>query len=202
MNPRLVAAALLLAASPLQAQDVGDTTPGRHFLGSSAFVLANAVLDDAPDFYQLNLGYRLTDRDVVSLEAITCKYTAPLGIPYGPSQGAAEEEYPGYVREFGLGVAYQRFLWRDVYSALHATPLLKRYVDEQGEGIQNGVQLFLALRAGYHLRLLHDRLFLEPSVAVTYWPISTNAPPAFAEKDDRWPNYFLFEPGLHFGVNF
>lgn len=39
--------------------------------------------------------------------------------------GAEEEEYPGSVREYGLGVAYQRFLWKDAYTAVHALPLLK-----------------------------------------------------------------------------
>ncbi len=194
----LLGAALLLGASSLVAQD-GDR---RHFLGSSAFVLANPLLADPPDFYQLNFGYRLTVRDVFSVEFITWKYTAPLGIPYGPDFGSADEEYPGYVREFGMGVAYQRFIWRGAYAAAHATPLVKRYVGEDGQRLQSGFQLFLALRAGYHVPLLGNRLFLEPSIAFTHWPISTNAPAAFAERDGRWPNYFLFEPGFHFGVKF
>ncbi len=52
------------------------------------------------------------------------------------------------------------------------------------------------------MKLSRDRFFIEPSIPFTHWPISTNAPAAFAEKDSRWPNYFLFEPGLHFGVKF
>jgi hypothetical protein len=50
--------------------------------------------------------------------------------------------------------------------------------------------------------LFGGRFFLEPSVAVTHWPIDRNAPVDFATVDDRWPSYFLFEPGLHFGVKF
>lgn len=195
----LACAALFLVA-PLQAQDL-DRPFRRHFVGTSAFVLAN-LLPDPPDFYQLNYGYWLSRRDIVSIEAITWKYDAPLGIPYGPSFDSPEEEYPGHVRAHGLGVAYQRLLWRDFYSGVHVASMRQRYFDESDVGIQNGFQLFLVLRFGYHVRLLHDRLFLEPSVAFTHWPVNTNAPPAFAEKDRKWPSYFLFEPGFHVGRKF
>lgn len=197
-----LAATILLAAAPLQAQDAGDPAGRRHFLGSSSFMLANALLDDPPDFYQLNYGYWLTSRDVISVEAITWKYDAPLGIAYGSSMGSADERYPGYVREYGLGVAYQRFLWRALYSGVHAAPMRQHYMDESGSTIQKGFQLFLTLRAGYHVKLLQDRFFLEPSIAFTHWPVNTNVPAAFAAKEARWPNYFLFEPGLHLGVKF
>jgi len=100
---------------------------------------------------------------------------------------------------YGVGAAYQRFLWRGGYAALHALPLLQQYVDSRGERIQNGFQLFITLRAGYRVDLFRDRAFLEPSVAFTYWPINTNVPESFARMDARWPNYFKFEPGLHFG---
>ncbi len=195
-------AAILLAAAPLQAQDIDDTPSRRHFLGSSGFVTFNFLLSEPPDFYQLNYGYWLTSRDVVSVEAITWKYNAPLGIPFGPSFDSPDEAYPGYVREYGIGVAYQRFLWRDFYSGVHALPLLQHYVDENDDRIQNGFQLFLTLRFGYHVRLLNDRFFIEPSIAFTHWPITTNAPAEFADRNDEWPNYFLFEPGFHFGVKF
>ena len=47
-----------------------------------------------------------------------------------------------------------------------------------------------------------EELFIEPSVAFTHWPINTNMPESFAKLEERWPNYFLFEPGLHIGYNF
>jgi hypothetical protein len=192
--------AILLAVVPLQAQNVNGTTSRRHFLGSSGFVLFN-LLPEPPAFYQLNYGFWLTDRDAVSIEAITWKYDEPVGIPYGPSKNSADQAYPGYVRDYGLGVAYQRLLWRDLYSAVHAVPMVQHYFSENGGAIQKGFQLFLTLRTGYHLEV-RNRFFLEPSIAFTHWPIRTNVPAAFAERDNKWPNYFLFEPGLHLGVRF
>jgi hypothetical protein len=199
--PRVFAAAILLAGAPLYAQQIPDWTSRRHFLGSSGFVLFN-FLPEPPDFYQLNYGYRLTSRDALSIEAITWKYDAPLGIPYGPSLDAPEEDYPGYVRAFGLGAAYQRFLWRNLYSSVHAIPMRQRHVDENAGKSQNGFQLFTTLRVGYHFDVLRQRIFLEPSIAFTHWPINTNVPASFAVKDAKWPNYFLFEPGFHLGVKF
>lgn len=199
MRQVLVMAGLLATMPRLAgAQDAPDTVARRHFVGSSAFMLFN-VLPDPPSFFQLNYGRWVTKRDIVSLEAITWTYHAPLGIPYGPSMGSPDEAYPGHVTAYGLGVAYQRMLWKDAYSALHATPMLQTYVNDRDEKIRNGFQLFLTARLGYHVRLF-DRFFVEPSVAFTHWPINTNMPETFRARERRWPNYFLFEPGLHVGV--
>jgi len=212
--PRLVIAGCLaltapLALSSLVAQTTGaqpriastDSTFRRRFVGSSAFVLANAF-PDPPSFYQANLGYRVTKKDAISLEAITWAYRAPLGIPYGPSFGLKTEEYPGRVRGSGVGVAYQHLFWKGLYAQAHALPLWQRYSDRNGKKIQDGFQLFTTLRTGYQVKLRSDRWFIEPSVAVTAWPINTNVPPAFAAADKKWNRYFLFEPGLHFGRRF
>lgn len=206
----LVASSLLVVLSVLpgaprdaSAQtEASDPNYRRHAIGSSLFMLMNlAPLQDPPSFFQLNYAYRLTPKDVLSAEAITWKYYAPIGIPYGPLYGSpGEEAYPGSVRAFGVGVAYQRFLWKGIYAGIHALPMRQIFLDPAGEKIQSGFQLFMTLRAGYHIELFSNRFFLEPSVAATYWPINTNLPDAFQQKERRWPNYFLFEPGLHFGV--
>lgn len=174
------------------------------FIGSSAFVLVNAVPDQSnpPDFFQLNFGYWLTSKDVLSIEMITWKYNAPLGIPYGASHGLETEKYPGYIKEFGIGLAYQRYLWKGLYSAIHAVPFQRSYRDLKGNQIQKGFQLFTTLRLGYHIPLFKNRFFIEPSIACTHWPIKTNVPTEFQKADNKWPNYFLFEPGLHLGVKF
>lgn len=178
-----------------------DSTFRRHFIGTSGFMLAN-LGPNPPSFYQINFGYWLTKRDVISIEAKTWTYKHPLGIPYGSSFQSTEYEYPGYIREYGVGIAYQRYLWKDLYTAIHAVPFLQKYVDKEGKKIQNGFQLFMTGRIGYHVRLFKDRFFIEPSLAVTYWPINTNTPAGFKKLEDKWPNYFLFEPGFHLGVKF
>lgn len=181
-----------------------DSTYNKYFIGSTFFILGNFIPDDPnrPDFMQLNFGYRLTPKDVISVEAKSWKYAWPLGIPYGSSFQSPEEKYPGYVREFGLAFVYQRFYWKGFYSAIHAMNTLQKYVDEDNKKIQNGYQLFLTGRLGYHFKFFKNRFFVEPSVAITYWPVNTSVPESFAKIESRWPNYFLLEPGLHFGIKF
>ncbi len=200
----LICSASATAAPAEHSGPAGGSASGsrRCYVGSSLFMLANLAHDDyPPKFYQLNAGYMITPRDRLSVEAVTWRYYHPLGIPYGPSFASPQETYPGHVREYGVGVAYQRFLWNGLYSSLEALPLLRRYYDSQDQEIGNGFQLFLTMRLGYHIDVF-DRVFLEPSIAFNQWPVSTNVPDGFAALDRKWPSYFLFEPGLHVGVEF
>jgi hypothetical protein len=173
----------------------------RYFVGSSLFMAMNAVLDPSPGFYQLNAGYWLTKKDVLSVEAITWAYHRPLGTPWGPDMSDPAQAYPGYVRAYGVGVAYQRYLWQGLYAAVHALPLLQQFKAPDGKTIQEGFQLFMTLRLGYHFSFCDDHVFIEPSIAVTHWPINTNVPADFARLDNRWSSYFI-EPGLHVGFKF
>jgi hypothetical protein len=192
---------LILTAASAQTADEEAFTP-RYFIGSTFFVLATPLLSPSPEYYQLNFGYVLSPKQVISVEAITWAYRGPLGIPYGPDYDNENSNFPGKVKAFGLGLAYKRFLWKGIYGQVHATALRQNYLDEQGDKIQSGFQLFNTLRFGYHFRLFKNRLFIEPSIAATSWPINTNLPTAFQAEEDKWNKYFLFEPGLHFGVNF
>jgi hypothetical protein len=198
----LIAAILALTASSVHGQEARqDSTYGKIFVGSTLTMLGNFAPTNSPEFVQLNLGYRLTPKDVISIEAMTWKYAWPLGIPYGKSFEAEEERYPGYVRETGVALVYQRFVWKGAYAAVHAMSGLQKYVDADNKKIQNGYQLFMTYRLGYHVQLFNNRFFIEPSVAMTHWPINTNVPASFAALEAKWPNHFLFEPGFHFGYN-
>lgn len=181
-----------------------ERTERRYFIGSTFLMLGNFIPDDTnpPDFVQLNFGYQITPKDVISIEAKTWKYAWPLGIPYGESFQALEEKYPGYIRDFGIGLVYQRFLWKGAFTSVDAMNTFQTYVDSDNRKIQNGYQLFMTYRLGYHFQFFRNRFFIEPSVAITHWPIKANVPESFAKVEDKWPNYFLFEPGLHFGINF
>jgi hypothetical protein len=180
-----------------------DSTYKKCFIGSTMFVVGNLAPVNPPDFVQLNLGYRITGRDVISLEFITWKYAWPLGINpfYNKSYGKAEEKYPGYIREFGVGLAYQRYIWKGLYAAVHVMPMLQRFVDEKGDKVGNGFHLFNTYRIGYHVKLFKDRFFIEPSLGIAGRPFHTKMPDGFYQKDDKWPTYTP-EPGLHIGYNF
>ncbi|MEM6927225.1 MAG: hypothetical protein AAF602_09865 [Myxococcota bacterium] len=204
MTTAFTAVGWLWLGAPAAAQtpdaSIEEAPRRKHMLSTSMFMVANA-LPDPPQFVQLNYGFRITERDTLLVEAMHWRYPGPQGIPYGPTWGDAEFDFPGFARDMGIGLAYQRFWWKGLFTTVHATPFRQSYHRPDGERIQTGFQLFLVARAGYHIPLWRDRLWIEPSVACTWWPVNTNLPASFAAQEDQWPNYFLAEPGLNIGIN-
>lgn len=172
------------------------------FIGSSAFMVMNLDSDERPNFYQLNFGYRITPKDVISLELKTWRYFEPIGIPYGDSKSDLKENFPGFIREKGFAVAYQRFLWRGLYAGIHIMNAWQDFNDVNGKKNEDGFQIFNTYRLGYHIKLFRGRFFIEPSIAVTHRPYHTKMPASFKVMDDKWSKFFYGEPGLHFGFNF
>jgi len=199
-------ALILMMASTLQLKaqyTKQDSIYKKYFVGSSLFMLGNFSTVNKPDFVQLNLGYRITGKDVISIELITWKHAWPLGINpfYDKAYGTPEEKFPGYIREYGIGLAYQRYLWKGLYVAVHAMPMWQTFRNENGDKLDNGFIIFNTNRVGYHIKLFRDRFFIEPSLGIAGRAFYTEMPDGFKEKDDQWPKYTP-EPGLHFGYNF
>ncbi len=180
-----------------------DGTYKKKFVGSSLFLLGNFASVNPPGFAQLNLGYRITGKDVISLELITWKHAWPLGINpfYNDSYGKPEEKFPGYIREYGIGLAYQRYLWKGLYVAVHVMPMWQTFKNENGHKVGDGFIIFNTYRVGYHIKLFKDKFFIEPSLGIAGRAFYTEMPNGFKEKDDKWPKWTP-EPGLHFGFNF
>lgn len=169
--------------------------PGyRHSAGSTLFLLGN--IGDSVNFFQLNYGYRLSRKDNIIAEAITWTYYEPLG-----TYGSSEKLYPGKVKAFGIGLGYQRFLWKNLFTTVEPTFFLQQFYDTDNKKISKGFQLYLQFIAGYRFEFFHKRLFAEPAVALKYWPVNTNFPESFAVIERGKPKY-KFEPGLNFGFRF
>jgi hypothetical protein len=195
---KLISTTLLIAmlsASAFCQTEKRDSTFRRHFIGSSLLVLAN-FLPDPPSFYQLNYGYMLTKKDVIIIEAITWTYSEPLG-----TYPNSKELYPGKVRACGLGLGYQRFLWKNLFTTVEPTFFIQQFYDTDNKKIQKGFQLYLQFILGYRFEFFKKRLFVEPSFAIKYWPVNTNFPAPFAAIERGAPKYKC-EPGLNFGVRF
>lgn len=200
----IVVALVLANSSQVYAQYAKqDSSYKRFFLGSTLFLFGNFDKVNPPGFIQLNLGYRFTGKDVVSLELITWKHSWPLGINpfYNDLYGTTEEKFPGNIREYGIGIAYQRYFWKGLYAAAHATPMWQTYTNENGNKVGDGFIIFNTYRVGYHVKLFKDRFFIEPSLGVAGRAYYTIMPDGFKQKDDKWPKWTP-EPGLHFGFNF
>jgi len=181
-----------------------DSTYKKWFVGSTLLMLGNFIPDDPnpPKFIQLDVGYRITPKDVISLEFKKSRFAWPLGIPWGPSFDAEGENYPGYISQYVPTIAYNRFWWKGLYTGVYALNAFQKYYNKENIKIKDGYTLFMTYRLGYQLNFFKNRLFFEPSIGLTHWPVQTNVPESFKSVENKWPNYFGWEPGLHFGFNF
>jgi hypothetical protein len=195
---------LMTSTFQLRAQSAKqDSTYKKWFVGSSLLMLGNLIPNDQnpPEYIQVNVGYRITPKDVVSFEFKRSIYAWPLGIPFGSSFDAPGLNYPGHARILAPTLGYQRFWRKGVFTSVHALNAFEKYMDEHKKKIGNGYTLYLNFHLGYQFKFFKNRLFFEPAIGCSYWPVRTNVPEAFKLKEKNWPNYFI-QPGLHFGYNF
>ena len=61
------------------------------------------------------------------------------------------EFYPGYLRETGIGVSYQRMLWKGLFATVEVLPQFQTYLDLDGNKIGNGFKVYNSVHLGYHL---------------------------------------------------
>ena len=217
MRPLVIARIAVAVAVPLQAQELAvpadaaraaprvtqDSTQQKYFVGSTLFMLANLVPDNnPPNMVYLNVGYRVTPRDIVSVELKTWRYGWPIGIPYGKSFEAEGEGFPGYVREYGASLNYQRFVRKGLFAQVDVMPAFQTFVNESGSKVDKGFQIFNTYSVGYRVKFFKARYFFDPSLAITHRPYQSTMPDAFKRVDDRWSRFFYAQPGLHFGSNF
>ena len=174
--------------------EMKDSVFRRHSIGSTLFLLGN--IGDSVRFMQLNYGYRLTPKDNIIVEAITWTYCEPLG-----TYMKSKEYYPGNVRAYGVGLGYQRFLWKNLFTTVEPTFFLQQFYDTDDTKIQKGFQLYLQFILGYRFEFFNKRMFVEPAYALKYWPVNTNFPASFTAIENEAPKY-KFEPGLNFGFRF
>lgn len=209
MRTNIIAACIVMLASTMTSlaqYPPSDTTFKRWFVGTSLFVLFGNAFEDVnpPHFFQLDIGYRITGQDIVRISPKTWKYAWPNGIhPFlNDAYRKPAERFPGYIREYGITLSYQRFVWDGLYVQLDVMPTYQSFVNNAGVQIDEGFQLFNSYRVGYHVKLFNDMFFFQPSVCVTHRAYHTELPNGFKQLDDKWSKFIFPEPGLNVGFNF
>lgn len=156
--------------------------------------------------YEIQFKYAATSKEKIGIKISTWRLFQPMGILWWngltKSLSTESEFYPGRLREDGLGITYQRMLWKGLFATIEVLPQLKTYYDVNKRKIGNGFKLYTSYHVGYHIHLFKNRMFIEPQIHCQYWPINTNTPESFKIKDNKWNNYFLFEPNIYIGVKF
>ncbi|GJM36529.1 MAG: hypothetical protein DHS20C18_55300 [Saprospiraceae bacterium] len=156
---------------------------------------------------ELHVKRNLDNKNIVGVKFATWRLFQPMGITWWDGLldklETKSEFYPGYLRETGIGVSYQRMLWKGLFATVEVLPQFQTYMDLDGNKLGNGFKLYNSYHLGYHISFgKKKRFFIEPQIHSQHWMFDNNAPDGFKELDDKWRNYFLFEPNIYIGVNF
>lgn len=154
--------------------------------------------------YELLFGYQLTQKDRIGIKLATWKLFAPMGIPIWDEKFLDRNAfYPGRLKETGVGLSYQRKLWKGLFVTFEMLPLRTEYINNEGNTIAKGYKQYHSYHLGYQIPLFKKgRIFIEPQFHVNHWIINTNVPESFRNEEVKWNNYFLIEPNLYIGIKF
>ncbi|WP_421874777.1 hypothetical protein [Marinoscillum sp.] len=156
---------------------------------------------------ELHVKRNLDNKNIIGVKFVTWRLFQPMGILWW--QGlldkieSGSEYYDGYLRETGVGVSYQRMLWKGLFASIEVVPQIQTYTDLDGNKIKNGFKVYNSYHLGYHFDFGKKKhFFIEPQVHVNQWMFDNNSPAGFKEHDDKYGNVFLFEPNLYIGWKF
>lgn len=176
------------------------------------FIITDPIGDSWDDrqntqMIELHIKHNLDDKNIIGLKFATWRLFQPMGITWWDGLldklETESEFYPGHVRETGIGITYQRMLWKGLFTTVEVLPQFKTYLDLDNNKIANGFKLYNSFHLGYHIPIgKQKRFFIEPQVHSQFWVFDTNTPEDFKALDDKWRNYFLFEPNIYVGFNF
>jgi len=154
--------------------------------------------------YEIQFGYQLTQKDRIGIKVATWKLFAPMGIPIWDDQFLDKEAfYPGRLKEAGIGITYQRKLWKGLFAAVEFLPLRTKYISEEKNIISKGFKQYNSYHVGYQIPIFKKgRFFISPQLHVNHWIINTNVPEAFRTEEAKWNNFFLIEPNIYIGIKF
>ena len=171
--------------------------------------LATTSWDDRThtQHFELHIKRNLDNKNIIGVKLATWRLFQPMGIVWWDGLldkiETESEFYPGHVRESGIGISYQRMLWKGLFTTVEVLPQYKTYLDLDNKKVGNGFKLYNSFHIGYNIPFgKNKQFFIEPQIHSQFCVFDTNTPDEFKALDDKWRNYFLFEPNLYFGINF
>jgi hypothetical protein len=156
---------------------------------------------------EFHIKRNLDDKNIIGVKLATWRLFQPMGITWWDGLldkiESESEFYPGHVRASGIGITYQRMLWKGLFATVEVLPQFQTYLDANNKKVGSGFQLYNSYHIGYHIAFgKHEQFFIEPQIHSQHWMFNKKEPEGFRELDDRWRNYFLFEPNIYFGIKF
>lgn len=156
---------------------------------------------------ELQIKRNLDNKNIIGVKFASWRLFQPMGITWWDGLldklETESEFYPGHVRETGIGITYQRMLWKGLFATVEVLPQYQTYMDMDGKKIGNDFKLYTSYHIGYHIAFGKKKhFFIEPQINCMLWMFDNNAPDGFKQLDEKWRNYFLFEPQIYLGWNF
>ncbi|MEP1151235.1 MAG: hypothetical protein JXR20_00620 [Balneola sp.] len=156
---------------------------------------------------ELHVKRNLDEKNIIGVKFASWRLFQPMGITWWDGVvdkiESGTEYYDGYLREIGIGVTYQRMLWKGLFASIEVLPQIQTYTDLDGKKIKNGFKLYNSIHLGYHATFgKKKRFFIEPQVHINQWMFDNNSPEGFKEFDDKYGNFFFFEPNIYLGWKF
>ncbi|MGB6037907.1 MAG: hypothetical protein WBG42_16650 [Cryomorphaceae bacterium] len=184
----------------------------KYRISVPGIILPQLVMDPWDDrqhtqHIEIHVKRNLDNKNIVGVKLATWRLFQPMGIQFSDGLldklDTEEEFYPGYVRESGIGVSYQRMIWKGLFATVEVLPQFQRYEDLDGNKVGDGFKLYNSYHLGYHFAFGGQKqFFVEPQLHVNQWMFESEAPDGFKELDDKWDDYFLFEPNIYLGLKF
>ena len=95
---------------------------------------------------ELHVKRNLDDKNIIGVKFATWRLFQPMGITWWDGVvdkiESGTEYYDGYLRETGIGITYQRMLWKGLFGAVEVLPQIQTYTDLDGNKIKNGFKLY------------------------------------------------------------
>ncbi|MEQ9264263.1 MAG: hypothetical protein RLN81_03530 [Balneolaceae bacterium] len=92
---------------------------------------------------ELHVKRNLDNKNIIGVKFATWRLFQPMGITWWDGVvdkiESGTEFYDGYLRETGIGVSYQRMLWKGLFASIEVLPQIQTYTDLDGEKIKNGL---------------------------------------------------------------
>ncbi len=207
---------LLLCAHSAYAQvstSIDNETKVAHsWRVSLPYIVPDEIIDGYGErtsiqMVELHVKRNLDNKNIVGVKFATWRLFQPMGILWWQGlldkMESGSDYYDGYLRETGIGISYQRMLWKGLFASVEVLPQIQTYTDLNGNKIKNGFKVYNSYHLGYHVSIgKKKRFFIEPQVHVNQWFFDNNSPEGFKEFDDKYGNVFLFEPNIYIGYKF
>lgn len=187
-----------------------DNSLHKYRISFSAIILGNIGKGGKrtnTQHIEFHVKRELDSKNIVGLKFATWRLFQPMGIQWWDGLldkvDSGTEFYPGYLRETGIGITYQRMLWKGLFATVEILPQHKTYLDLNNKKIANGFKLYTSYHVGYHIAFgKKKQFFIEPQFHCQNWMFDTNTPEEFKQLDNKWKSHFLFEPNLYIGIKF